>query len=248
FKLYVILLIMTMSIILPIKSMVLKNTNIYNDTLEPQELTHEVLNLEKPKMYKIVIGTQRTTKIIRDNMGFLYYKNKKTENKMLLKKIKKCYNCTDIWYVLNKKTENSCRETAHISPDQNNDKLVLCKQHNHQERLFNEEVPLLRQKLTEEALQKSVCSYSSRGIYMEEIVNSKSSENSFPLVYAILSGKTEEIYVELLSYIRNVLPLTYSQLTIITDYEYGLMKAIKTIFPESDQQGCNNTFYLKLKN
>jgi len=71
---------------------------------------------------------------------------------------------------LEKKTENSCRATAHISPDQNDDKLVLCKQHNHQVRPFNEEVPLLRQKLTEKVLQKSVCSYSSRGIYMEEII------------------------------------------------------------------------------
>jgi len=57
-------------------------------------------------------------------------------------------------------------------------------------------------------------------------------------VYAILSGKTQEIYVELLSFIRNVLPLTYNQLTIITDYEFGLMNAVKTIFPESDHQGC----------
>lgn len=61
---------------------------------------------------------------------------------------------------------------------------------------------------------------------------------SFPLVYAILTGKTQEIYVELLSYIRNVLPLTYSQLIIITDYELGLMKAIKIVFPESIHQGC----------
>ncbi|KAF0723322.1 Uncharacterized protein FWK35_00024173, partial [Aphis craccivora] len=280
---------------------------VHNDN-ELQELTHEVLNLEKPKRYLACVE---------------------------------------------KKTENSCRATAHISPDQNDDKLVLCKQHNHQLRPFNEEVPLLRQKLTEKALQKSVCSYSSRGIYMEEIINFPNAAQdytflqgsermrrlrqksfpktpddiedlhtllmsnsqftltlqnpsnkfyqgsllinqqikglifcnisniqllepelrnvrvagcdgtfktvpkfkkkdayqiftfqviyknvSFPLVYAILSGKTEEIYVELLSYIRNVLPLTYSQLTIITDYEYGLMNAIKTIFPESDQQGC----------
>ncbi|KAL5246205.1 hypothetical protein ACI65C_013613 [Semiaphis heraclei] len=125
---------------------------------KPQELTHEVLNLEKPKTYKIIFGTQRTTEIIQDNLGFLYYKNKKTENKIYL-------------VCLEKKTENSCRATAHISPDQNDDKLVLCKQHNHQVRPFNEEVPLLRHKLTEKALQKSVCSYSSRGIYMEDIVN-----------------------------------------------------------------------------
>jgi len=48
----------------------------------------------------------------------------------------------------------------------------------------------------------------------------------------------QKIHVELLSYIRNVLPLTYFQLIIITDYEYGLMNAIKTILPKSDQQEC----------
>lgn len=71
---------------------------------------------------------------------------------------------------LEKKSENSCRATAHISPDPNYDKLILCKQHNHKVRPFNEEVPLLKQTLTEKALKKSECSYSSRGIYMEEIV------------------------------------------------------------------------------
>ncbi|KAF0750241.1 FLYWCH-type domain-containing protein [Aphis craccivora] len=44
----------------------------------------------------------------------------------------------------------------------------LYKQHNHKVRPFNEEVPLLRQTLTEKAL-KSGCSYFSRGIYMKEI-------------------------------------------------------------------------------
>ncbi|CAI6372236.1 unnamed protein product [Macrosiphum euphorbiae] len=307
---------------------------------EPQKQSCEVLNLERPETYTIVFGTQRMTEIVRDNLGFLYYKNKRTENKIYL-------------VCLEKKSQNPCRATAHISPDQNNDKLILCKQHNHQVRPFNEEVPIFRQTLTNKALKKSVCSYSSRGIYMEEIVNFPNAAQdytflqcsermrrlrqksfpatpdniedlhillmansqytltlqnpsnkfyqgpllinqqikglifcnttniqqlgpelrnvqvagcdgtfktvpkfkkkdayqiftfqiiyknvSFPLVNAILSGKTEEIYVELLSYIRNVLPLTYSQLTIITDYEYGLMNAVKTVFPESDHQGC----------
>lgn len=61
---------------------------------------------------------------------------------------------------------------------------------------------------------------------------------SFPLVHAILTGKTQDIYIEFLLYIRNVLPLIYNQLTIITDYEFGLMNAVKFIFPESEHQGC----------
>jgi len=44
---------------------------------------------------------------------------------------------------------------------------------------------------------------------------------SYPLVHVILSSNLQEIYVELLSYVRTVLPLTYCDLTIITDFEYG---------------------------
>ena len=58
------------------------------------------------------------------------------------------------------------------------------------------------------------------------------------MVYAFLSGKTEEIYVGLFRYIRQVLPLAYDNLTIITDYEVAQINAINTIFPESTHQGC----------
>jgi len=61
---------------------------------------------------------------------------------------------------------------------------------------------------------------------------------SFPLVHALLIGKTQQIYVELLNYIRNVLPLCYDQLTIITDFEQGLINAVNLVFPESKHQGC----------
>ncbi|CAH1724617.1 unnamed protein product [Aphis gossypii] len=58
------------------------------------------------------------------------------------------------------------------------------------------------------------------------------------MVYAILTGKTEEIYVGLFKYVRNVLPLQYDKLTIITDFELGLINAIRLVFPESSHQGC----------
>ncbi|XP_050062484.1 uncharacterized protein LOC126554589 [Aphis gossypii] len=61
---------------------------------------------------------------------------------------------------------------------------------------------------------------------------------SFPMVYAILTGKTEEIYVGLFKYVCNVLPLQYDKLTIITDFELGLINAIRLVFPESSHQGC----------
>ncbi|KAF0750870.1 Uncharacterized protein FWK35_00023965 [Aphis craccivora] len=96
---------------------------------ESQELTLEVLNLEKPKTYKIFFGIQKATEIIQDNLGFLYYKNKKTKKKIYL-------------VCIEKKSGNSCRASAHISSDPNDDKLILSKQHNHKLTSFKEEVPI----------------------------------------------------------------------------------------------------------
>ncbi|XP_016660420.1 uncharacterized protein LOC107883927 [Acyrthosiphon pisum] len=61
---------------------------------------------------------------------------------------------------------------------------------------------------------------------------------SFPMVYALLTGKTEIIYKELFQYVRNVLPLQYDKLTIITDYEISQINSIELVFPESTHQGC----------
>lgn len=58
------------------------------------------------------------------------------------------------------------------------------------------------------------------------------------MVYALLTGKTEAIYLALFRFIRNVLPLAYDQLTIITDFEIAQINAILTVFPESNHQGC----------
>eukprot|EP00102_Acyrthosiphon_pisum_P019883 XP_016657093.1 PREDICTED: uncharacterized protein LOC100570948 isoform X1 [Acyrthosiphon pisum] len=124
---------------------------------KPQELPFEVLNLERPQTYTIGFGVQRDTEIIRENLGFFNYKNKNGEIKIYLVRIER-------------KSQNPCPATAQISPDQNDRRLILCMQHNHKVRPFNVDVPLLRQTLTEKTLRKTVCSYTPRGIYMEEIV------------------------------------------------------------------------------
>jgi len=68
-----------------------------------------------------------------------------------------------------KKLEGQCRATAHISPDRNDDRLTLSKQHFHPAREFNLNVPLLRLEITERALEKTINSYTPRGIYMQAI-------------------------------------------------------------------------------
>ncbi|XP_022165465.1 uncharacterized protein LOC111030327 isoform X2 [Myzus persicae] len=61
---------------------------------------------------------------------------------------------------------------------------------------------------------------------------------SFPIVYALLSTTTEQAYITFFLVVRNMLPLNYDGLTIITDYERGLMNAVQEVFPESRLQCC----------
>ncbi|KAF0750361.1 Uncharacterized protein FWK35_00025138 [Aphis craccivora] len=285
----------------------------------------------RSESYTWVVRVQRNTQIIKDNLDFLYYKNKETEFKIYLV----CYE---------KKLENQCRATAFISTNHDDRHLVLTKRHNHLVRAFNGEIPLLRQELTTRCLEKSIRSYTPRGIYLESIVNypngaldytfvqaleimrrmrrssfpptprnlshlhalmmqdgnsqfsntlqnppkrfyqgplmvngniegvlfcntaniqqimpelqnvcvagcdgtfkvvPKFLENSayqtFPLIHALLAGKTQEIYEALLLYIRNELPLVYNNVILMTDFELGLINAVKIVFPESQHQGC----------
>ncbi|CAI6369078.1 unnamed protein product [Macrosiphum euphorbiae] len=56
------------------------------DEAEPQEQVLSVLPMPnvQPHSYTTVPGTQRNTKILCDNLGNMYYKNKSTENKIYL--------------------------------------------------------------------------------------------------------------------------------------------------------------------
>ncbi|XP_025407144.1 uncharacterized protein LOC112681090 [Sipha flava] len=61
---------------------------------------------------------------------------------------------------------------------------------------------------------------------------------TFPMVYALLRSETQETYSSLLTLIRNILPLRYNRISFITDYERGLMNAIREIFPDSQLVCC----------
>ncbi|CAI6375783.1 unnamed protein product [Macrosiphum euphorbiae] len=61
---------------------------------------------------------------------------------------------------------------------------------------------------------------------------------SYPLVYALLNGKSEAIYTALFARIKDMIPLQYQNLMIITDYEIGQIKAIQYVFREITHQGC----------
>ncbi|KAL4152732.1 hypothetical protein QTP88_000565 [Uroleucon formosanum] len=57
---------------------------------------------------------------------------------------------------------------------------------------------------------------------------------SFPMVYTLTTKMTQAAY----EIAREILPLNYAELKIITDFERGLMNAVESTFPESRFQGC----------
>ncbi|KAL5236964.1 hypothetical protein ACI65C_004374 [Semiaphis heraclei] len=57
---------------------------------------------------------------------------------------------------------------------------------------------------------------------------------SFPMVYALTTRMTQSTY----EIVQEIVPLNYNRLTIITDYERGLMNAIRIIFPHTKLQEC----------
>lgn len=58
------------------------------------------------------------------------------------------------------------------------------------------------------------------------------------MIYALLTGKTEEMYVALLRFICHILPLGWVNVSIFTDFELAQINAIFVVFPESTYQGC----------
>ncbi|KAL4098120.1 hypothetical protein QTP88_022785 [Uroleucon formosanum] len=58
------------------------------------------------------------------------------------------------------------------------------------------------------------------------------------LTFHVLFHNVVTTYESFFNIILRVLPLNYAQLTIVTDYERGLMNAARSIFIESNLQGC----------
>lgn len=61
---------------------------------------------------------------------------------------------------------------------------------------------------------------------------------SFPMVYALITRMTQSTYESFFRIVQQILPLNYNQLTTTTDYERGLMNAVRIVFPQTKLQGC----------
>jgi len=56
---------------------------------------------------------------------------------------------------------------------------------------------------------------------------------SFPTVYAFLIYMNQESYYALLNVVRNILPLRYEHLCVITDFEIPLMNSVQNVMTDS---------------
>jgi len=57
------------------------------------------------------------------------------------------------------------------------------------------------------------------------------------MVYALTSKMTQAAYESFLIITRQIFPLNYAELLIISDFERGLINAVKSAIPESRYQG-----------
>ncbi|XP_050066369.1 uncharacterized protein LOC126555494 [Aphis gossypii] len=129
------------------------NALLDHDYLQMQNYTnHEVIEIgatgdnvqfwpkgEQPQSYSLIPGVHQNQYIIRDNLGFLYFKSKKTEEKVYLK-------CEEI--------TSKCPATGSISSNPNNKHFQLRRLHNHEVRPSNIEMRKLRSSIGHQCVQQ----------------------------------------------------------------------------------------------
>ncbi|KAL5233805.1 hypothetical protein ACI65C_001215 [Semiaphis heraclei] len=111
---------------------------------------------ERPQSHILIAGVHQHEHIIKDNLGFLYFKSKRTEEKVYLK-------CKE-------NITRRCQATGSISSDENNKQFQLRRLHKHQVQPSNTEIRELRSTIGQRCVQQFARPYSARSIYVEAIV------------------------------------------------------------------------------
>lgn len=60
----------------------------------------------------------------------------------------------------------------------------------------------------------------------------------FPVVYALMTRRTEAAYRSVLEYIINLVPGGLRAINVITDYETALTNALQSVLPGVNLQRC----------
>ena len=62
--------------------------------------------------------------------------------------------------------------------------------------------------------------------------------HSLPIIKAIMTGKTRQLYDSVFARVKSLLPETVKPTLIISDYEPALMGSLSVIFPMAKVIGC----------
>ncbi|XP_026821622.1 uncharacterized protein LOC113560039 [Rhopalosiphum maidis] len=165
----------------------------------------------RPNSYKLISSVHRREEVIQDNLGYVYFRSKLMEKKYKL------------YQGLLLLPEGTFVEILFSNIEFI--KTIQCELQN---------VKIAGCDSTFKTVPKTLDGDCYQ-LYTFQIIY---KNLSFPLVYALLNGKTEEIYVALFKFTRQIVPFNYHNVIIITDFELAQMNAIKSIFKESVHQGC----------
>jgi len=124
----------------------------------PDKYVPDKIIVNEPKVYRILPGVQRNTKIYLDDIGYKYYKKK-----LLISKI------TLICERQRNRSRPMCHGTAYINKDETDNRITIGTPHNHEPQLIDMNVPLLRDALGERCLDP-IRTQSVRSIYNSEII------------------------------------------------------------------------------
>jgi hypothetical protein len=77
---------------------------------------------------------------------------------------------------------------------------------------------------------------SPRGFYQVVVLHGHIFGRTYPLVYILLSNKTENSYLRAFSKWQELLTMNVKY--IVTDFERALINALKTSFPKAENHEC----------
>ncbi|XP_015376349.1 PREDICTED: uncharacterized protein LOC107170687, partial [Diuraphis noxia] len=123
--------------------------------------------VDEPRVYRILPGVQRNTKIYVDDLGYKYYKKKLLVNKITL-----------ICERQRNRSRPMCHGTASINKDETDKRIFIGTPHNHEPQIIDMNVPLLRDALAERCLDP-IRTQSVRSIYNSEIIRHQEAAKNY---------------------------------------------------------------------
>ncbi|XP_044588923.1 uncharacterized protein LOC123268107 [Cotesia glomerata] len=86
-----------------------------------------------------------------------------------------------------------------------------------------------------------VCPLAPREIYQFLTIMAVIENNAFPITWALMTNKTKISYTDIFNYFKTIAPHLRIN-SIMSDFELGLMSAVKSCYIHAQPEGCNFHF------